>query len=280
METQQEQQDKHDKQDKHKPHLSRFAFWPKRLAYSAYGLGVLVVAGSLDLGLKPILALMAPLLAVEGLLQVLLRSRLPGFHKRLVQRLQAGADGEELLNLWRGQWLLRFAAPRHERLSQLGLIYSSAGAHDLAAWAYREALEEASGPGAALLHLGLADALYADGAWTEAEAAYRQALTEEHNSSRAYLHLARLILRRGGDPQEAEAHLLQAVETAHGGSVRLELVELLLDLGKLEDATWHLDLAAEELAGGSESDARRQADLRKRLADAATASASPPAETE
>ncbi len=232
-------------------------------------MGVMALALGDHLGLATwgVALLFSPILLLEGVFRLRVRQILPGFRTKLMARIQAGANAEELLDLYKEQSFLRFAAPRHVMMGWLARIHGHAGSHALAAKTYGRALEECPQKEAHGLALSLGDAQYELGESEEAERTYRMALTEEHRSARACANLSRIILDRDGDLEEAENYLTLAVESDRGGMMRLDLVQLLLRLDKREDAQWQLDLAAEELESGSageEAMARLQ-DLRNQI---------------
>jgi tetratricopeptide (TPR) repeat protein len=197
-------------------------------------------------GLSAILAV-APLVLLEVLLQLFLRRRTGRFERQLVALLQAGRL-DQLLPLYRRQLLLRFAAPRHLTLGKLGLIYARQGQHRGAASAYREALHDAPPAQRYALALGLGASLFELGEHHEAEQVYATTVDDEHINVQACSRLARLILKRGGDPEEAERYLRLGVDAARGGVSRCELVELLASQGRIDEAREQLELATTELA--------------------------------
>ena len=236
----------------------RLVIWPKRILYLAYGIAALYVARRLGLPWMKATLFILPLFVVEALLQLLVSRHLPRFERALNDRVRAGRK-QELLPLYASQRLLRFAAPRYVQQAKLGFIYRLLGEPRRAAAAYREALDEAPGAKAASIASGLADCLYELGDSAEAERLYRAALDGvEHPPAQSCANLARLSLQRG-DRAAAEAQLRRAVEAAHGGKLRCELAQLLIGGGALDDATWQLQLAAEELASAPAGSAEREA---------------------
>ena len=193
---------------------------------------------------------------------------MPGFRAKMLHQIQDGSRQEELLALYQEQTFLRFAAPSHDMFGWLARIHGHTGHHTLAVQAYERALEECPRDKAPLLALSLGDSLYEMGDLERAEQTYREALTEEHRSSRACANLARLILKRDGDREEAAGYLELAVEGDRGGKLRLEYAELLVELERLDDARWQLDLVAEELEAAEAGEGARQklSDLREKLA--------------
>jgi len=198
-------------------------------------------------------AVVGPLVAIEAMLRWLVQGRGRKFEKQLTSLLQSGRD-DELLPLYARQRLLRFASPRHLTHGKLGLIYARLGKHTLAAAAYREALDDAPHNGGYTLALGLADSLYETGEHAEAERVYRGAIDDEHINVRACANLARLIIRRRGDLEEAESYLKMGVRAARGGALRCELARLLLERGKLTEAQDELATAEKELEGSEDKD--------------------------
>ena len=247
--------------------MPRLALQPKRIVYLALGLVALKVGEQLGLAYWGTALLFLPIFALEALLKLLVKRQLPRFRGQLLDRISAGASLDELLGMHRTATFLRFAAPRHEMLAWLGRIFGHGGRHEAASEAYERALEESPASEAPALALSLGDAQYALGQTEQAERTYRSALSEEHRSTRACANLARIILARDGDVEEAENYLQLAVEGDRGGELRLELSELLLASGKDDDARWHLDLAAEELqqAEASEQATERLERLREKL---------------
>lgn len=225
--------------------------WPKRLLYLMYGCAAVIVGTRLGLPWWQTALLMAPLVPVDAVLRHLVSQRLAALERQLMAGIQSGADQQQLLALYRRQRLLRFAAPHHQLLGLLGLIYAASAQHAEAAVAYREALEDAPPAQAFVLAMGLADALFEIGQYEEAERTYRLYLDEEHRSARALANLSRIIRRDEAELEQAEEYLRLAVELERGGKLRCELVELLVEQGKLEDARWELNLAQEELQQGS-----------------------------
>lgn len=219
--------------------------YPKRLCYLAYGIGALALASMLGLSWKQALIFLVPLALVEVLLRRWVVSRMSRFDQALMAHIQAGRD-DELERFFQGQRLLRFAAPQYYLQSKRGLIYRQLGQHRGAAACFRDALDQAPEKKRFAQALNLADSLLQLGEDEEAEKIYRQVLDGEHQSAPASARVARLVLRRGGDPEEAEAYLQQAVEWQGGGPLRCELVQLLITGGKLEDAAWQLQVALEE----------------------------------
>lgn len=233
---------------------SQLIIWPKRLLYLAFGCCVLALAKHMGWTWKEAGMLMAPLLLMEGVFRLLVSRRLPGLQREILARLQAGAAASELLSFYNQQIFLRFAAPRYAMQGLLGLIHSTLGQHRQAAAAYEEALEEAPGSRRFPLAVGLGDSLYELGKLEDAEEIYRESLDEKHTSSRACANLARIIRDRGGELQEAEIYLRQALEMSRKSMLRGELVELLAAQGKGEEADWELQVAEEELGSGSEEE--------------------------
>jgi len=189
----------------------------------------------------------APLVVVEGLLQLFLRRRTGHFERQLLALLQVGKL-DQLLPLYRRQLLLRFAAPRHFTLGKLGLIYARQGRHHGAASAYSEALHDAPPDQRYTLALGLGASLFELGEHDEAEKVYATTVDDEHVNVQACCRLAQLILKRGGDPKEAERYLRLGVDAARGGAPRCELVALLAAEGRLDEAREQLELATKEMA--------------------------------
>lgn len=247
--------------------LPRLALQPRRIVYLVLGIAALFLGDHLGLAYWGTALLFSPILVIEGALRLLVKKRLPAFRAGLLQRISAGAGADELLALYQEATFLRFAAPGHEMLAWLGRIYGHTGQDELAATTFERALEECPQSEANALGLSLGDAQFALGDHEEAERTYRASLSEEHRSPRACANLARIILDRDGDLQEAESYLLLAVEGDRGGLLRLELAELQLRLGKDEDASWQLDLAAEELeqAGADEAAQEKLEALRGKL---------------
>jgi len=194
-----------------------------------------------------LLAVVAPLALVEGLLLLLVKGAIRRFDQQLLALLQAGKT-EALLPLYRQQGLLRFAAPRHYTRGKLGLIYARLQRHAEAADAYREALDSAPDAKRYPLTLGLANSLHAIGDDDAAEEAYREAIDEDHVNVQASVKLSGLIRARAGDLAEAERYLRTAVDAGRDGKLRCELALLLLERGQAEEAAWQHSLAAEELA--------------------------------
>lgn len=226
----------------------RLVIWPKRLLYLCIGGMTLYITTQLPLNwITRIGLVILPLVALEVILQLLVRGRCRQFDQRLYALLQTERP-DELLPHYQRQLLLRFAAPRHYTQGKLGLIYTKLGRHGEAASCYREALEEAPEAKRYALALSLGNSLYVLGEDKEAEEVYRSATDEDHINVQACANLSRLIVRRGGDLDEAELYLKMAVEAARGGVLRSEMVLLLLKLGKGEEARWQLSLAEEELA--------------------------------
>jgi tetratricopeptide (TPR) repeat protein len=235
--------------------MPRLALQPRRIVYLVLGIAALYLGDHLGLTTWGTALLFSPILVIEALLRLRVRAVLPRFRATMLDRLQANAAPQELLDLYQAQTFLRFAAPGHEMLSWLARIHGHSGQHKLAAQAYERALEEAPRDKAPLLALSLGDCLYEVGEMERAEQTYREALTEEHRSSRACANLARIIIKRGGDREEAEGYLQLAVEGDRGGELRLEYSELLLELERPDDARWQLDLAAEELEAADAGEA-------------------------
>ncbi len=237
----------------------RLAIWPKRMLYLAYGCAAVITGSGMGLKLWQIAGLLLPLVAVEYIFRALVGKRMPVFERDLMARIKDGASDRELMDFFQEHHLLRFAAPRHQMQGKLGLIHSARGRHQRAAVAYREALEDAPPKEAFPLALGLADALYEAGEDEEAEQVYRQSMDEEQRSGRGCANLARLIWRRGGDLREAEEYLRHGLDLTPGVELRCELVRLLAEQNRQEDAAWELQLAQEAAAQGEISDEEQQA---------------------
>ena len=214
--------------------------------------------------LVAVVAVAVPIVAMDALLGRLVRGKLQRFEKRLMEMLGAGQH-DDLLTFYRGQHLLRFAAPRHVMQGKLALIHTRLGNVDLAAAAYREALDDAPAAESVPLALGLAARLHELGERDEAERVYRAAVNDEHVNAQACANLARLILERGGDMDEAETYLRAAVEAGHDGAIRCELVELLISRQNLADAREQLALAEKELASPDGEEPAALARARQRL---------------
>ena len=225
--------------------------WPKRILYSAYGVAALVVA--LKLGLSKVgigLLVAAPLVAVDGLLRMLAKPRLAAFSQELMALLAEGRD-DALLPLMARQRLLLFAGPDFEVFDRQGLIYSHLGRHHAAAECYRDALEAAPNKRQVEFAVKLADSLREAEEFAEAERYYREvaAATDEHLHTQR--ELGRLILKRGGDLQEALTLLRRAAELAprdQGGALlRAELALALVQAAQRDEARAALDVALGDL---------------------------------
>lgn len=217
----------------------------------AVGAGLFYLARRLGLPWSlTLVTLLAPLVLLEVLFRWLVQQHNHRFDQRLMALLQTG-ENQELLPLYQRQLLLRFAAPRHLTMGKLGLIHARLGQHRLAAAAYREAVDDAPPDRNYTLALGLAGSLYELGEDQEAERVYCGAIDDDHINVQACANLARL-LRKRSELEQAELYLTKAVEAARGGVLRCELVQLLIERGRLEDAGWHLRLAGEELAQADE----------------------------
>ncbi len=223
----------------------RLMIWPKRLCYLAYGVGALVVANALGLSWVKAAAFFLPLVLVELLLRRWVEVRMSRFDQALMAHMQAGRD-DELERFLSGQRLLWFAAPQYYLQSKWGLVYRHLGQHSAAAAAFREALDQAPGNKRFAQALNLADSLNQVGADEEAEKVFRLALDGEHRSVSASASIARLVLKRSGDLEEAEAYMQQAVEWQGGGPLRCELIEILTAQGKQEEARGQHQRAQEE----------------------------------
>jgi tetratricopeptide (TPR) repeat protein len=260
----------------------RLILWPKRLLYLVAGAGILYAVGTVQMTWwMRLVAVVAPLAVMEGVLQLMLKGATRRFDQRLLSLLQAG-ETAGLLPLYKAQGLLRFAAPRHYTQGKLGLIHSKLGSHAEAADAYRQALDSAPEAKHYALALGLANSLFEIGEVAEAEEAFRSALDDEHINVQACAKLSRLIRARGGDLDEAERYLQTAVDVGRNGVLRCELVQLLLEQGLPEDASWQFSLAVEEL-GDDEVGAAALAKARAALEAAGVdpdAPVSPPATKE
>ena len=237
----------------------RFAIWPKRLLYVSYGCCAVIVGSGFGLQMWQIAALLLPLVVVEWSLRLLVGKRLPKFEHELMVRIKEGAGEQQLLAFYREHLLLRFGAPRYQMQGRLALIHGSRGRHNRAAIAYREALEDAPLKESFPLALGLADSLYEAGDLEEAEQVYRQSMDEKQRSGRGCANLARLIWRRGGDLLEAEEYMRLALDLSPGIRLRCELVELLVEQGRAEDARWELQLASETQHKGTTSEQQQEA---------------------
>jgi tetratricopeptide (TPR) repeat protein len=191
------------------------------------------------------------LILVEAALQWVASRRRPRFEQELA-RVAHDQGPQAALQLIARERLLGFATPAY-RQAKLANAYRQLGQHHRAAEAFRLALEgERSAPAAYPLALGLADSLYELGEDREAERAYRAALSEEHAPPRACLHLSRLIRRRRGDLEEAEAYLRRSVEQAPEVRSRCELATLLAERDKVDEADWNLQLCQEASELGEE----------------------------
>jgi len=229
----------------------RLTLWPKRVAYAVYVCVAFVLGMRWGLQRMPLFILVAgPPVMLDLILRPLVNGQLKTFDRQLMASLQAGEQGK-LLPLYQAQRLLRFACPSYDLLPKLGLIYSKLGEHQAAIAAFRDALEEAPRGRGQLLSHQLADALYAAKDFEQAEAYYRASQDENSINAGVRARIARLTLERGGDAEEAEQFMRQAVESAKGqtsgGRFRCQLVMMLVENNKLEDAQWHLALAEEEL---------------------------------
>jgi tetratricopeptide (TPR) repeat protein len=205
------------------------------------------LAFGLDLGWTTIGLLTLPLLLLEIALRGLVHQRRRRFESSLFATLQAGRV-EALLPLLQAEWLLRFAAPPYYLQSKRGLINARLGRWAIAADLYRDALEEAPGKDRLPLTLGLAEALTHLGRDDEAENRYRLVLENSQNPPHACAQLARLILKRGGDAQEAQTLFRRAIASLRDGRVRCELALSLIATGQREEAAEHVELAAREMA--------------------------------
>ncbi len=220
------------------------------------------------------LLFLTPIVCLEGVLRLAVARRRLHFERALAQALASSAGAREVLALIRGERLLRFAAPGSYLQGKLGAVHRHFKNHRAAADAFQLAVEEAPQGSRYALALGLADSLYELGEARDAERVYRSALDDTHATARACANLARLVLRRAGDRGEAEGLLRRSLDQQPDLRVRSELIQLLAGEGKLEEADWQLQLAAEELAAGGDRDAYQAA---REAVDAALARSSTPA---
>jgi tetratricopeptide (TPR) repeat protein len=220
--------------------MPRLRLFPLRLLYLLYAIAAVTIV--LRMGLSRYVSaaiVIGPLVAVEGLLRLLMAPKVKNFGNELLRLMQQGED-DALLPYYDSQRLLRFAAPSYEMTDKLGLIYAHLGNFEAAADAYRDALDAAPGKRQVEIAIKLADALRMSGQLAEAERFYREvvAVTDEHPPSSQ--HLARLILDRGADPNEALEVLRraekQARQDAAGGQLRVELARLLITYDELAEA--------------------------------------------
>jgi tetratricopeptide (TPR) repeat protein len=236
-------------------------------------------AGALALGTRwalprgALLALVVvPLALTELVLRQLVHQQLQAFERELAAAIQR-RDHRALLPLYRSRWLLRFAAPRHQLLIKLGLIYRRLKRPEVAARMLLEAHAEAPRQEAPAIAQKLADACYAAERYADAERFYRASLDPSQPVNPGVAaRLARLVLERDGDAAEAELLLRQAVDAAFGrpgiATLRCQLVRALTRTGKLDEAIWQLQLAEEELADPSADEQLALATAREAVAAA------------
>ena len=218
----------------------------------------MIIGSGYGLRLWQIVALLMPLVVIEWIMRAVVGKRLLVFERELMKRIKGGDSEQQLLAFYREHHLLRFGAARYKMQSKLALIHSSRGRHHRAASAYREALDDAPFKESFPLALGLADALYEAGDHEEAEKVYRQSMDEEQRSGHGCANLARLIWRRGDLP-EAEEYMRIALDLAPDVQLRCEMVKLLVEQGRHEDARWELNLATEAQQQGAGNEDEEQA---------------------
>lgn len=218
----------------------RFRIWPKRLIFLIYGIIVALIAMRLKTSVQiGAIAVFAPIIIAELLLQALSKSHFSRFSDELMSLLQSN-DDDRLLPFYQSQRFLRFAAPPYQMLDKLGLIYGHIDDFQSAASAYQDALEEAPGKKQVEIAIKLADSLRKAKRLDEAERFYREiiAVTTKHPES--YQQLARLIIAREPKSDEALELLKKAEENAHhddkGIALRCEYIQLLLEHQKLDHA--------------------------------------------
>ena len=239
----------------------RLTIWPKRWIYLALATAVLAAGRSFGLAWVHAVGLAAAaLLVLESLLRQLVARRMQRFERQLAVAFQR-QDVSQMAGLYRSQLLLRLVAPRAQLLGKLGWIEHRIGRHRAAEQSFRDALEEARPSEAPLLAHRLADVLYAQQRWIEAERFYRIAQDGSNGvNPGTQARIARLIRQRDGDLAEAEGFLRRAVEAAQGrpgcGLFRCELIEVLVALNSKDDAIGQLQIAEEELANASGEEQR------------------------
>lgn len=227
--------------------MPRLTLWPKRIAFLAYGIAAAVAVLSIGLPRIPaIVIVLGPLVAAEGLLRLLAGPRLKAFDRELMAALQAHR-GKELLTLYRRQRFLLWAGPRYAMLDKLGLIYTQLGDMSAAAEAYRDAFDEAPGNKQVEIAIKLADALRESGELVEAERMYRQIFEVTQAHAPTAQHLARLIIQRHGNVEEALS-VLEKAEAAvatdeAGGALRAELALMLASHGQRDKGLKMLEKA-------------------------------------
>lgn len=223
----------------------KLALWPKRVVYLLVAAVALSAARGAGLSWLQAALTLLPLVGVDVALRMITQRRQQAFDHALMGAIQRGETGA-LLDLYRRQTLLRFAAPRHYLWSKLGLIYQQLGRLEQAAVAYQDALSEAPADLRYTLAINLADILYALGEDREAERHYRLALEDGARPAVACANLARLVSRRGGDSKEAAQWMTEAVNVQRGASLRCELAHLLIASDALSEADEALTLAERE----------------------------------
>lgn len=235
----------------------RLKLFPLRLLYLTYAIAATIVVVRLGLSRYPAIAIViGPIVAIEALLRLLAVPRVKVFGNEVLRLMQQGAD-DQLLSFYESQRFLRFAGPAYEMADKLGLIQAHLGNFAAAADAYRDALDSAPGKRQVEIAIKLADALRMDGQLAEAERFYREvvAVTDEHPPSSQ--HLAQLILARGADPQEALEVLRRAEKHARqdaaGGQLRVELAQLLISRGELEEAGSLLAVARRAIVAANDA---------------------------
>jgi len=226
--------------------------------YAAYAITALSIAayvGALTgLGRSALITrlglLVAPMIIAELVLQRIVQRRFLGFSARMIELLPQEPP-ERLLELYRRETFLRFAAPKHLMLDLLGMIYVQLGEHRSAAASFREALEAAPAKAQVELAIKLAASLKEAGDLLTAERYYREVIAVAEDHVPSLQQLARLVLQRRDDLREATELLHRAAASAprdvESSQLRGELALLLVRQGKLDDAERQINVALHDL---------------------------------
>lgn len=172
-------------------------------------------------------------------------------------RLLAADDFPALSALADRQWLLRRFGRRHVVPDTLALAASASGNHEAARALYLQALEHAPPDDRPRIELNLARAEIETGRLDAAEGRLRGVLGLRPRMGPALASLARVLLRKGEELEEAVDLLKQALDTCDPRelpTLRVSLAEARLRLGQ---AGWTDELTAAQASGAPAEEVAR-----------------------
>jgi tetratricopeptide (TPR) repeat protein len=156
---------------------------------------------------------------------MMLNARWGRFEKEFAMRFQRG-EYKQLLEIYKGQWLLRRFGPQAEMMGKLGLIYTALERYREAEDILERAIDAAPQGMKERLFFNLANVKFELGKHQDAEQIYRSLKPTSPYRRAAQTQIALIDLQRGHRVEEAKK-VLEAERARASGNLKVRIEEAL-----------------------------------------------------